>query len=125
MPGLRKGKGDPMKLKLIQILPFLILTGLLLSAFGSVTASDTSAVKSPPSGAQFSVNPQETAEPTTPPIIETVLVPVTGEDNTANNNNANLLVYVLIGIAGLAFLIALVAILTRSNQAPTDKTHSH
>jgi hypothetical protein len=120
---LRKGKGDSMKLKLIQILPFLILTGLLLSAFGSIqNASDVSA--NPPRGGDLSVNPQETAEPTTPPIIETVLVPVTGEDNTANNN-ANLLVYVLIGIAGLAFLIALVAILTRSNQAPTDRTHSH
>ncbi len=105
-----------MKLKLIQIVPILILAGLLVSAFG--------AVQNPPNGSNLSVQPQETAEPTTIPIIATVLVPVTGNDNTANNNTT-LLVYVLIGVAGLAFLIALVAILTRANQAPTDRTHTH
>jgi hypothetical protein len=111
--GLRKGKGDSMKQKLIYIFPLLILAGLFVSAFGVVPARPV-----------LSVNPQETVAPTTPPIVETVLVPDTGNDNTANNNST-LLVYVLIGIAGLAFLIALVAILTRSNQAPTDTTHSH
>jgi hypothetical protein len=106
-----------MKLKLIHILPVLILTAMFLSAFGYALNT--------PNESNFSVQAQDTAEPTTPPIVETVLVPVTGDDGTASNNNATLLVYVLIGIAGLAFLVAIVAVLTRANQAPSDRTHTH
>src|SRR5690242_2279680 len=104
--------------KLINILPVLILTAMLLSAF---TSAHNSVGSGPLNGSNLSIQAQDTAEPTTPPIVETVLVPVTGDDNTANNN-ANLLVYVLIGIAGLAFFVALVALLARSNQGTT---HTH
>jgi hypothetical protein len=108
-----------MKIKSFYVLPVLILLVVFLSGFAQAAGQ--------PADSNYSVHAQETVVATDPPIstvISTVLVPVTGEDNT-NANNTNLLVYVLVGIAGLAFLVALVAILTRSNQAPSDRTHTH
>jgi hypothetical protein len=110
-----------MKIKLIHILPVLILAALFVSAFGYTLNA--------PSESNTTVRAQDTAVPTDPPvlstpIVSTVIVPVTGDENTSNAN-ATLLVYILIGIAGLAFLVAIIAVLTRSNQAPSDRTHTH
>jgi len=108
------------RLKLIHLLPVLVIAALFLSAYGYSLHGPQESV--------YFVQAQDTAAPTDPPIstpiVSTVIVPVTGEDNTADNTT--LLMYMLIGIAGLAFLVAVVAVLTRANQAPpTDRTHTH
>jgi hypothetical protein len=115
---MQEDKGDDMKFRPVYVFPLLILAALFLSGFVQAAGK--------PADSNYSVQAQETVVATEPPIstvISTVLVPVTGEDNTANGNTT-MLVYILIGIAGLAFLVALVAILTRSNQAPPDHTHT-
>jgi hypothetical protein len=102
-----------MKLKPIFI-SFLVLAGLLLSAFGSLPSSD--------SAGQLSAN-QITV--TVPPVIETVIVPgtaivpVTGTDGPAG---WTLIIYGLLALMGIAFLLALFAP-RRTHDHVTDHDH--
>lgn len=96
-----------MKLKPILI-SILVLSGLLLSAFGSLP-SGNSAVQ--PSANQITV--------TVPPIVNTVIVPgtavvpVTGQEGPTG---WTLIIYGLLILMGIAFLLALFA---------PRRTHEH
>lgn len=95
-----------MKLRPIFV-TILVLSGLLLSAFGSFPAAG-SAVE--PAANQITV--------TAPPVVNTVipatvLVPVTGDDGP---NGWTLLIYGLLVLLGIALLLALFA---------PRRTHDH
>src|SRR5574341_598355 len=106
-----------MKLKPIFI-SILVLTGLLLSAFGSLPTAT--------SAGQTSVN-QVMA--TVPPIVNTVIVPgavvvpVTGQSGPAG---WTLILYGLLILLGIAFLLALFAPRrTHDHIVEVDHTHTH
>ena len=104
-----------MKLKPIFI-SFLVLAGLLLSAFGSLPSAN--------SAGQFSAN-QITV--TVPPVVETVIVPgtvvvpVTGTEGPAG---WTLILYGLLILMGIAFLLALFAP-RRTHDHVVDHSHDH
>jgi len=104
-----------MKLKPIFI-SILVLTGLLLSAFGSLPSAD--------SARQPSAN-QVTA--TVPPVVETVIVPgtvvvpVTGTDGPAG---WTLIIYGLLVLIGIAFLLSLFAP-RRTHEHVVGHSHDH
>ena len=102
-----------MKLKPIFI-SLLFLTGLLLSAFGSLPSAN--------SAGQPSAN-QVTA--TVPPVVETVIVPgtvvvpvtaVVPVTGTGGPAGWTLIIYVLLILIGIAFLLSLFA---------PRRTHDH
>ena len=99
-----------MKVKTI-LFSVLILTGLLMSAFGSFSAGQ-------------SVPFQDTATPppvvvtVVPPVVATVIVPATGGD--APNAWWTIVLFGLLGLLGLAFLIALFS--PRSTHEHVDRT---
>lgn len=104
-----------MKVKPIFI-SILVLTGLLLSAFGSIPSAN--------SAGQTSAN-QVTV--TVPPVVETVIVPgtvvvlVTG---TGGPSGWTLIIYGLLILMGIAFLLSLFA--PRSTHAHVaDHSHDH
>src|SRR5215211_7833598 len=95
-----------MKLKPIFI-SLLVLTCLLLSAFGSFPSAN--------SAGQFSAN-QVTA--TEPPVVETVIVPgtvvvpvtaVVPVTGTGGPTGWTLIIYGLLALMGIAFLVSLFA----------------
>lgn len=104
-----------MKLRPIFI-SILILTGLLLSAFGSLPAANA--------GGQLSPN-QITV--TVPPVVETVIVPgtvvvpVTGQEGPGG---WTLIIYGLLVLMGIAFLLALFAP-RRTHDHVVDHDHDH
>jgi len=96
-----------MKLKFIFI-SILVLTGLLLSAFGSIPSAN--------SIGQTSAN-QATA--TVPPVVETVIVPgtlVVPVTGTGGPTSWKLIIYGLLILMGVAFLLSLFA---------PRRTHDH
>ena len=104
-----------MKLKPIFI-SILILTGLLLTAFGSLPAGNSA---TQPSANQITV--------TVPPIVNTVVVPgtvvvpVTGQEGPAG---WTLIIYGLLILMGIAFLLALFAP-RRTHDHVVDHDHDH
>jgi hypothetical protein len=102
-----------MKLKPIFI-SLLVLTGLLLSAFGALPSSN--------SAGQPSAN-QVTA--TVPPVVETVIVPgtvvVTGTDGPTG---WTLIIYGLLILIGIAFLL-LLFVPRRTHEHVVGHTHDH
>jgi hypothetical protein len=101
-----------MKLKPIFI-SILVLTGLLLSAFGSL-----------PSAGQPSAN-QATA--TVPPVVETVVVPATvvvPVTGTGGPAGWTLIIYGLLVLIGIAFLLSLFAP-RRTHEHVVGHSHDH
>lgn len=108
-------KGASMKLKPIFI-SFLVLAGLLLSAFGLLPTAN--------SAGQPSAN-QVTA--TVPPVVETVIVPgtvVVPVTGTGGPAGWTLIVYGLLILIGIAFLLALFAP-RRTHDHVVSHTHDH
>jgi hypothetical protein len=114
-----------MKSKLTYLFSLSIITGLLLGACGSIQGStDISLPKHAPDeinvsmGAQVTaiVNPTEAATP----IPATAIIPVTG--NNQNNDLTMMLVFALVAMAGLAFVVALVAVMMSSGRPSSDAT---
>jgi len=108
-------KGASIKLKPIFI-SILVLTGLFLSAFGSLPSANSAG---PPSANQVTA--------TVPPVVETVIVPgtavvpVTGTDSPAG---WKLIIYGLLILMGIAFLLALFAP-RRTHEHVVDHSHDH
>jgi len=110
-----------MKLKPIFI-SLLVLTGLLLSAFGSLPSAN--------SAGQPSAN-QVTA--TVPPVVETVIVPgtvvvpvtaVVPVTGTSGPAGWTLIIYGLLILIGIAFLLSLFAP-RRTHDHVVGHTHDH
>ena len=110
-----------MKLKPIFI-SLLVLTGLLLSAFGSLPSAN--------SAGQPSAN-QATA--TVPPVVETVIVPgtvvvpvtaVVPVTGTGGPTGWTLIIYGLLILIGIAFLLSLFAP-RRTHDHVVGHTHDH
>lgn len=110
-----------MKLKPIFI-SILVLTGLLLSAFGSIPSAN--------SAGQTSAN-QVTA--TVPAVVETVIVPgtvvvavtaVVPVTGTEGPTSWTLILYGLLILMGIAFLLALFAP-RRTHEHVVDHSHDH
>lgn len=104
-----------MKLKPLFI-SFLILAGLILSAFGSLPSAA-------PAG-QISAN-QVTV--TVPPVVETVIVPgtvVVPVTGSGGPSGWTLIIYGLLMLMGIAFLLALFAP-RRSHDHVVTHDHDH
>jgi hypothetical protein len=109
-------KGVTMKLKTI-LFTIVILSAVFLSAFGS------------PGAPQTAIKLQETVQPPAvtlvPPTVVVVttpgVIPVTG-DNSASMNMWALVLFGLLGLLGLAFLVAL---FSRRTAEPVDHIHPH
>jgi hypothetical protein len=104
------------------LISILVLTGMLLSAFGSLPSEN--------SAGQFSAN-QVTA--TVPPVIETVIVPGTAivpatqvvpVTGTGAPAGWTLIVYGLLALMGIALLLALFAP-RRTHDHAADHSHDH
>lgn len=102
-----------MKLKPMFV-SILVLTGLLLSAFGSLPSANSVAQ---PSANQLTV----TVPPAVTVVPATQLVPVTGANGPSG---WTLLIYGLLILMGIAFLLALFAP-RRTHEHIVDHEHDH
>ena len=107
-----------MKLKTI-LFSFVILSALFLSAFGSPGTPQTSAKL------QDTIAPPEvTIVPPTVVVVTTPgVVPVTGGD--APTNMWTLVLFGLLGLLGIAFLVALFSPRTTHEHVDTVPPHDH
>jgi hypothetical protein len=107
-----------MKLK-AALFSILILTALLMSAFGSPSASSAVKFQDTPAVTQIVVTqPVVTIVPPTVIVVTTPgVIPVTGTDNTGL---WTLVLFGLLALLGIAFLVALFS--PRTTQEPIDRT---
>jgi hypothetical protein len=109
-------KGVPMKLKIV-LFTLLIVSALFLSAFGFPAASST--VKY-----QETVQPPAvTLVPQTVVVVGTPGVPVTGAD--APTSMWTLVLFGLLGLLGIAFLVALFSPRTTHEHIDRVPPHDH
>lgn len=104
-----------MKLKPMFI-GLLVLAGLLLSAFGSLPATNSAGQ---PAANQITV--------TVPPVVETVIVPgtvVVPVTGTGGPTGWTLIIYGLLALIGIAFLLALFSP-RRTHDHVAGHTHDH
>jgi hypothetical protein len=104
-----------MKLRPIFI-ALLVAAGLLLSAFGSLSTTNSAGQLSPN---QLTV--------TVPPVIETVVVPgtvVVPVTGTEGPTGWTLIIYGLLILMGIAFLLALFAPRSTHEHVGHDHTHN-
>lgn len=106
-----------MKLK-TGLFSMVILTALFLSAFGAPTAPQASAPAQ-----ETVVVPEVTLVPATV-IVATPVIPVTG-DSDAPNSLWTLLLFGLLGLLGVAFLVALFSPRRIVHEHTVHEHHDH
>ena len=106
-----------MKLKTV-LFSIVILTGLFLSAFGSPAAPQTVKLQDTVAPPAVTIVPPTVVVVTTPGVI-----PVTGAD--APPGLWTLILFGLLGLLGIAFLVALFSPRTTHEHVGPTHTHDH